>query len=124
MMLRAERRFVLRCVPASRWTEAKPGGMIKPWEVYKVHDKGALMPQGEFVFEKSEFACDKKITHPHDVRTICIREPEVVKKVWIGFSMNWWSDKIKGEVIDNLKAAGMVQVLRSANSANHVNKRC
>ena len=89
---------------------AKPSGMIKPWEVYKVHDQGALLQQGEFVFEKSDFACDKKITHPHDVRTICIREPEKVQTVWIGFSMNLWSDKIKGEVIGNLKAAGMVEV--------------
>ncbi|CAN5875873.1 hypothetical protein BH11PSE13_BH11PSE13_13380 [soil metagenome] len=92
------------------YPEAKPSGMIKPWEVYKVHDQGALLPQGEFVFDESKFACSKKITHPHDVRTICIREPEVVQKVWIGFSMNWWSDKIKGDVIGNLTAAGMVEV--------------
>ena len=88
----------------------KPEGQIGQWLAYRVHDKGALIPQGEFVFEDSSFACDKKITHPHDARTLCIADPQRIAKVWIGFSMNWWSDKVKAQVAGNLKAAGMVEV--------------
>ncbi|MFM9925135.1 T6SS effector BTH_I2691 family protein [Variovorax sp. H27-G14] len=99
--------------------DEKPTGQIKPWQAYRVYDRAALIPEGEFVFQSSEFACDKKITHPHDVRTICIAEPERIARVWIGFSMNWWSDAIKAQVMENPKAAGMVEVNLTGASPAH-----
>lgn len=90
--------------------DEKPVGQIKRWQAWRVHDKGALIQQGDFVFETSEFSCDKKITHPHDVRTLCFAEPERIAKVWVGFSMNWWSDGLKAKVASDLKAAGMVEI--------------
>lgn len=98
---------------------ARPDGQVSPWSVYKVYDKAALMPQGEFVFETSQFACDKKTTHPHDVRTITIADPDRIGKVWIGFSMNWWTDEIKAQVLKDKKAAGMVEVDLKAGPPAH-----
>ncbi|MDH6168429.1 hypothetical protein M2282_003582 [Variovorax boronicumulans] len=92
---------------------AKPKKLLKPWEVYKVHAQGALLPEGEFSHSSSDFACSRQSTHPHDVRTICIEEPNIVGKVWIGFSMNFWSDAIKARMAQSADArtqAGMVEV--------------
>jgi hypothetical protein len=113
--LEAKSKYALRLLRREGYVyvffpNEKPEGQIGRWLAWRVHDKAALMPQGEFVFEDSSFACDKKITHPHDVRTLCIAEPKRIAKVWIGFSMNWWSDKVKAQVSANLKAAGMVEV--------------
>jgi len=88
----------------------KPEGQVGRWLAYRVHDKAALIRQGEFVFEDSSFACDKKVTHPHDMRTICIADPERIATVWVGFSMNWWSDAVKARVARNLKTSGMVEL--------------
>jgi hypothetical protein len=113
--LEAKSKYALRLLRREGYVyvffpNEKPQGRIGRWLAWRVHDKAALMPQGEFVFEDSSFACDKKIMHPHDVRTLCIAEPKRIAKVWIGFSMNWWSDKVKAQVSANLKAAGMVEV--------------
>lgn len=88
----------------------KPKKLRKNWEAYRVSAQGAMLPEGEFVFDKTEAACSRKATHPHDLRTICIEEPKQVGTVWIGFSMNWWSDKIKRDVAKDPRAAGMVKV--------------
>lgn len=97
----------------------KPAGQVGRWLAYRVHDKAALVQQGEFAFEDSSFACDKKITHPHDVRTICIADPERIATVWVGFSMNWWSDAIKARVTRSLKASGMVELSLSGKPPAH-----
>ncbi|MBJ2159867.1 T6SS effector BTH_I2691 family protein [Variovorax sp. IB41] len=88
----------------------RPQKLRKSWEGYRVSAQGAMLPEGEFVFDKTEAACSRKSTHPHDLRTICIEEPKQVGTVWIGFSMNWWSDKIKAVVAKDPGAAGMVKV--------------
>lgn len=88
----------------------RPKKLRKSWEVYRVSAQGAMLPEGEFSFENSEATCSRKATHPHDLRTICIEDPGQVGTVWIGFSMNWWSDKIKGDVAKDPVAAGMVKV--------------
>ncbi|SEK16667.1 MULTISPECIES: T6SS effector BTH_I2691 family protein [unclassified Variovorax] len=97
----------------------KPAGQVGRWLAYRVHDKAALIQKGEFAFEDSSFACDKKITHPHDVRTICIADPERIATVWVGFSMNWWSDAIKARVARSLKASGMVELSLSGKPPAH-----
>lgn len=113
--LEAQSKYALRLLRREGYVyvffpNEKPEGQIGRWLAYRVHDKGALIPQGEFVFEDSSFACDKKMTHPHDARTLCIAEPKRIASVWIGFSMNWWSDKLKAQVARSPKEAGMVSV--------------
>lgn len=92
---------------------ARPPKLLTPWEVYKVHAQGALLAEGQFSHSSSDFACSRKSTHPHDVRTICIEAPHTVGKVWIGFSMNFWSDTLKTRMAASdaaRKQAGMVEV--------------
>lgn len=75
------------------WYTRKPRQLAKAWQAFRVHESGALIPESEISWanEASRFACSKKESHPHDVRTVCIQlpvdEPESAGPVWIGFSM-------------------------------------
>ncbi|MDM0121803.1 T6SS effector BTH_I2691 family protein [Variovorax arabinosiphilus] len=92
---------------------ATPNGQTSKWNIYKVSARAGLLPVGEFSLGQSEKACSKKPSHPHDLRTICIAEPDKVKTAWIGFSMNWWSEKVKNRMATSAKtrqAACMVEV--------------
>lgn len=122
--LKAESKHALRLLRREGYVYVlfpgeKPLGQIKPWLAYRVYNHGALIPEGSFVFDRSEFACDTKSTHPHDVRTLCIAEPKRIAKVWIGFSMNWWSDTVKSNVAKDPKAAGMVEVNLAGDPPTH-----
>ncbi|WP_219210044.1 T6SS effector BTH_I2691 family protein [Variovorax boronicumulans] len=92
---------------------ATPNSQASRWNIYKVSARAGLLPVGEFSLGQSEKACSKKPSHPHDLRTICIAEPDKVKTAWIGFSMNWWSEKVKSRMATSAKyrqAACMVEV--------------
>ncbi|BEP70655.1 MULTISPECIES: T6SS effector BTH_I2691 family protein [unclassified Variovorax] len=98
------------------WYTQKPRQLAKAWQVFRVHGSGALVPESQISWsdEKSSFACSKKASHPHDVRTLCIQlpvdSPESAGPVWIGFSMNWWDDAIRQRVQADPSAAGMVKI--------------
>lgn len=122
--LKAESKYALRLLRREGYVYVffpgeKPLGQIKPWLAYRVYNQGALIPEGSFVFDRSEFACSTKSTHPHDVRTLCIAEPKRIAKVWVGFSMNWWSDTVKSNAAKDPKAAGMVEVNLAGDPPTH-----
>lgn len=94
----------------------KPRQLAKPWQAFRVQDKGVLIPESEIAWDDAQarFACSAKESHPHDLRTLCVQlpltDPESAGPVWIGFSMNWWDDGMRAKVQRNPAAAGMVRI--------------
>lgn len=94
----------------------KPRQLAKPWQAFRVQDKGVLIPESEIAWDDAQarFACSAKESHPHDLRTLCVQlpltDPESACPVWIGFSMNWWDDGMRAKVQRNPAAAGMVRI--------------
>ena len=94
----------------------KPGPHLPSrWQVYRVQGSGALIPESQVAWPAPpDFACRMKESHPNDVRTVCIQFPRHGQAdpgpVWIGFSMNWWDDAMRKQVLANPAAAGMVRI--------------
>lgn len=90
--------------------------LINRWQAYRVQDSGVLIPESEIAWDdtRARFACSRKESHPHDLRTLCIQlpvdQPESAGPVWIGFSMNWWDEGMRAKVQKEPAAAGMVRI--------------
>ncbi|MEJ8856937.1 T6SS effector BTH_I2691 family protein [Variovorax robiniae] len=111
-------RHVLRMLRKGGFVYAyytkRPPQLRRSWQAFRVQGSGALIPESQIVWAdtKAEFSCSRKDSHPHDVRTLCIELPEddpgSAGPVWIGFSMNWWDDKLRNTIQANPAASGMV----------------
>ena len=105
-----ESRFALRLLREGYvhlHIQAPPAG-VKSWYVYRVSATGDLIEQKSGLFDLPEkvTACRQPWHNPTGFKLLCIPQAHLLmgKKLWIAYSANLWSDKLRTQNAANPQA--------------------
>jgi hypothetical protein len=109
-----ESRYVLRLLRAGYvhvYLPSPPPGM-KDWLTYRVSDAADLIAQNNPVFNQvpEPQACSSKVHNKAGMKLLNIPQAHKVGTVWIAYSANLWSDKLKAQNAANPKAMQQVNL--------------
>lgn len=109
-----ESRYVLRLLRAGYvhvFIPSPPPGM-KNWMVYRVTDGADLIAQTDPVFSQMPMppACSRNGHNAAGMKLLSIPQAHKLSEIWISFSANLWSDKLKGQNAANPRAMQRVSL--------------
>lgn len=109
-----ESRYVLRLLRAGYvyvYIPSPPPG-VRNWLVYRVRDNADLIAQTDPVFAQNPLPprCGTVGHNAMGMRLLPIPQAHKISSVWIAYSANLWSDKLKGQNAANPKVMQQVNL--------------
>ena len=100
-----ESRFVLRFLrPGFLHVYYKnPVATAPDWQVFRITNDADLIPESDALFAQKDvdFKCSDKQHNPTGMKLLNIPQAHKVEKIWIAFSANLWSDKLRAKNKEN-----------------------